>query len=85
MLCWRGVGVFLFGFSNVLGLESLGSAGHVEGHRISFGQSPKSIHLDGRVVHKHVATRRSLNESISLGIIEPLYFPNFLFHGNLTP
>src|SRR5437867_187403 len=69
----------------VFGLQSLGAAGHAKGHRFSLSQSPKSTHLDGRVMDKDVPTTGSLNKTITFGVIEPLNFPNFFFHGNPTP
>src|SRR6266498_4676307 len=69
----------------VFGLQTLGAAGHAKGHRFSLSQSPKSTHLDGRVMDKYIPTTGSLNKTISFGVIEPLHFPNFFFHGNPAP
>src|SRR5262245_480297 len=37
------------------------------------------------MMHENIPASRTLDEAITLRVVEPLNFPNFFFHGNLAP
>src|SRR5271166_3723039 len=57
---------------DVSGLEPLGTLGHIELHGFALIQAPVSRLLDGREMDEHVLPGRALNETVSLGSVEPL-------------
>lgn len=57
---------------NALGLQAFGSLLHLEFDRLAFVKGLVPISLNGRKVNENVLARLSLNESITLGCIEPL-------------
>lgn len=56
----------------------LGSAGaflQFELHRLAFLKSAIAFFLDGRIMNEHVSVGAFvLDESVTLGVVEPLYF-----------
>src|SRR2546421_11895724 len=46
---------------------------HVELHHLTFGERLETVHLNRREMHEHVFAAFLLNETISLGVIEPLH------------
>src|SRR5438270_4123687 len=63
---------------NVRRLPTLGSLHHVELHCLAFLQALEAGRVDRRVVHEHVLTVLTANETKPLGIVEPLHCS--LFH-----
>ena len=61
-------------------LGSFLSLDDVELHIVTFFQALVSIQLDGTVVNKHIRAIFSADKPVSLGVIEPLYFPDILSH-----
>ena len=64
---------------NVLGLPPLGAFDYVELDLLTFLQAAKSIGLNGREVHEHVLAVLAADETITLGVVKPLYCS--CFHG----
>ena len=63
---------WLGGFRDVAGLRALGTIDDLELDRLSFLERPESGSLDRREVHEDVAAAVALNESVALGVVEPL-------------
>jgi len=64
--------------ANVLGLEALGTPSYREFHCLAFCQAAEAFRLNRLVVDEHILTVRTADESVSLGVVEPLY--RSLFH-----
>jgi hypothetical protein len=45
----------------------------LEGNMVSFGQGPKSWHIDRGMVHKYVVTFFLLDKAISFSVAKPFY------------
>ena len=45
----------------------------IELNFLPFGQGLESVSLERRVVHKNIVAIRSRDESVALGVVEPLY------------
>src|SRR5581483_2616537 len=63
---------------NVLSLEALRSLGHAELHGLAFLEGAEAARLDGREVHENVFAALARDETVTLGVVEPLYCS--LFH-----
>ena len=64
---------------HILGLPALGAFDHIELNLLTLLQAAESTRLDGGEVHKHVLTILAADETITLGVVEPLYCS--CFHG----
>ena len=64
---------------HVLGLPALGAFDHIELNLLTLLQAAESTRLDGREVNKHILTILAADETITLGVVEPLYCS--CFHG----
>jgi len=62
----------------VFGLQALRSLRHLEFHALPFLQAAETARLDRREVHEDVLATLAADETISLGVVEPLYCS--LFH-----
>src|SRR5204863_2641385 len=62
----------LAGFGDVAGLRALGAVNDFELDCLSFFERPETIALDGREVNEDVAPAVALNETVTLGVVEPL-------------
>ena len=58
---------------NVFSLPALGALGHVELYRLTFLQALETTRLDRREVHKNIFAILAADETIALGVVEPLY------------
>jgi hypothetical protein len=56
-----------------LGLEPFSALGHLKLNRLVFLERLKPFPLDGGMMHKDIRTVLLGNETITLGIIKPLY------------
>src|SRR6185312_1258927 len=65
---------------HLIGLGTLCALDDVELHFVAFLQGFISVQLDRAVVNEHIGTIGPAKESISLGIVEPLYFAFKLRH-----
>lgn len=54
-------------------LLALWSVHDIELERLTLSQSLESVALDCRKVYKYIRTVWSLDESVTLGVVEPLY------------
>jgi hypothetical protein len=77
--------LFVFSFCNVLCLQPFRACGHCEGNRFAFSQCAKAIHLNCRMVNEYITAGTSFNKSVTLGVIEPLYFARLFIHDNPAP
>src|ERR1041385_5036937 len=59
-------------FGNVAGLRALGAVNDLELHRLAFLERAEAVALNGRVVHEDVAASVTLDETVTLGVVEPL-------------
>ena len=57
---------------NVAGLRALGSVNDLELHCLAFLERPEAVALNRRVVHEDVTASVALDESVPLGVVEPL-------------
>src|SRR5439155_13720875 len=57
---------------DVAGLRALGTVNDFELHCLAFFERTEAVALNRRVVHEDVAASVSLDESITLGVVEPL-------------
>src|SRR5215831_16169783 len=57
---------------NVAGLRALGAVNNLELHCLALLERAEAVALDGRVVHEDVAASVTLDETITLGVVEPL-------------
>ena len=64
--CW------LARLGNVAGLRPLRTVDDLELDRLAFLERPEAVPLDRREVHKHVTPAFALDETIALGVVEPL-------------
>src|SRR5687767_9185229 len=62
----------LLDFGDVAGLRALRSVNDLELHCLTFLERPESIALNGRVVHEDIAASVALDETVPLGVVEPL-------------
>ena len=63
---------------DVLGLEALGALRHLKLHALPFLQAAETARLDRGEVHENILTALAADESVTLGIVKPLYCS--LFH-----
>ena len=63
---------------NVLGLQTLGTLRHLEFHALTFLQAAETAGLDGGEVNEYILTALAADESVTLGVVKPLYCS--LFH-----
>ena len=63
----------------ILGLPALGSFDHIELDLLTFLQAAESAGLDGREVYEYVLSTLAADETITLGVVKPLYCS--CFHG----
>src|SRR5205814_6012112 len=68
---------------HVLCLPALGSLDDIELHGLAFLQAAKAFILNGGVVHEHVLAILPADETVSLGVVEPLHCS--LFHKCCIP
>ncbi len=68
--------------ADVLGLGALGTVNDLEFNLFSLGQSLIPISRNRTVVNKDVLFTRLLDESIPLGVVEPLNLARYLGHKN---
>src|SRR5262249_59447831 len=59
---------------NVAGLRAFGTVNDLELHCLAFLERPEPVALNGRVVHEDIAASVTLDESVPLGVVEPLDF-----------
>lgn len=64
--------------ANFLGLQAFLTLGYFELHTLSFRQAAKAVGLNGGMMDENVLTALALDETKTLGIVEPLYCS--LFH-----
>ena len=64
---------------NVLGLPAFWAFDYVELNLLSFLQAAESIALNGREVNEHVFAVLAADETITFGVVKPLYCA--CFHG----
>ena len=74
---WFGL-AFLPG--DFLSLEPFRTLDHGEFNRLALFQSAIAICLDRRMVNEYITTRRPLDETIALRIVEPLYSTSLSTH-----
>jgi len=65
---------------DVLGLPALGAFDHIELHLLPFLKAAEAIGLNGGEVNEHVLTVLAADESVTLGVVKPLYCS--CFHGD---
>ena len=65
---------------NVLGGRTLLAVDDVEFDLLTFGQRLEALALNGAEMDEHIATVATLDESKTLGIIEPLYGSGLTCH-----
>jgi hypothetical protein len=58
---------------HVGGLGAFLTLGHIEAYPIAFGQGLEAFPFDGRKVNENIGTTILLDETETLGVIEPLY------------
>src|SRR5205085_2990883 len=63
---------------DVFRLPALRTLGHVEFHRLAFLQALETACLDGGEMHENIFARLPADETVALGIVEPLH--SSLFH-----
>ena len=63
----------------ILGLPALGAFDHIELDLLTFLQAAESIGLNGREVYEHVLPILAADETITFGVVKPLYCS--CFHG----
>ncbi len=64
---------------HVLRLPALRAFDHIELHLLTFLQAPESARLNGGEVNKYVFPILTADESVTLGVVKPLYCS--CFHG----
>jgi hypothetical protein len=64
---------------HVLGLPALGAFDHIELNLLAFLEAAESTRLYGGEVYEYILTILAANETITLGVVEPLYCS--CFHG----
>src|SRR5579864_880448 len=64
---------------HVLGLPALRAFDHIELNLLTFLKAAEPTGLDGGEVHKHILAVLAADESITLGVVKPLYCS--CFHG----
>ena len=69
--------------NHCIGLRALLTLHDVEFHIVPFFQGFVAVQLDRRVMYEYIGSIIVPNESIALGIIEPLYFSFVLSHSRL--
>src|SRR5436190_11748211 len=57
---------------DVAGLRALGAVDDLEFHRLAFLERTEAVALNSRVVHEDIAAPVTLDESVPLGVVEPL-------------
>src|SRR6185295_2242678 len=62
----------VLGFGDVPRLRPLRSVDDLEFDRLTLFQGPETVATDCRVVDEHVAATLALNETVALGVVEPL-------------
>src|SRR5688572_10642831 len=62
----------ILGLGDVPCLRTLWTVDDLEFDRLTLFQGPEAVATDRGVVHEHVAATLTLNESIPLGVVEPL-------------
>jgi hypothetical protein len=69
--------------ANVLSLQALGPAFHLELYLRTLLERAVSVHLDRREVHEHIIAVRALDDTIALCGVKP--FHNTFFSHYLSP
>src|SRR5438552_2843035 len=62
----------ILGFGDVPCLRTLRAVDDLEFDRLTLFQGPEAVATDSGIVHKHVAATFALNETVALGVVEPL-------------
>src|SRR5690242_10951968 len=73
-------GRFALELCHVVRLEPLGALADREFHGLAFGERLESFRFDSGMMHKHIITRRPLDKSITLRVVEPFYLSLFFVH-----
>jgi hypothetical protein len=73
-LCWQTVSKPLLDFSYVGGLQPFGAVNHIERYGLAFGEGFETFTLDGGEVYEYVFAVFLLDETETLGVVEPLNF-----------
>src|SRR2546428_13868958 len=60
--------------SNVLRLQTLGTLGDLELHRVALGEAAEALRLDRCEVDEHIRTRLLRDKAKALRVVEPLHF-----------
>lgn len=61
-------------FFDIGGLEPLGPGDHIERYGLAFGEGFESITLNGGEMYEYIFTVVLLDETESLGVVEPFHF-----------
>ena len=67
--------------NNFVRLQAFSSIGNDEFNFLTFFDSPVSIDFDRTVMEENIPARFTFDETVTLGIVEPLYFA-FFFLGH---
>ena len=62
----------VLGFGDVPRLRTLGTVDDFEFNRLALFKGPEAVATDSGIVHEHVASTLAFNETVALGVIEPL-------------
>src|SRR5207237_6744968 len=62
----------VLGFGDVPRLRTLGAVDDLELDRLTLFQGPEAVATDCGVVNEHVAATLPFNETVALGVVEPL-------------
>src|SRR5688572_15109258 len=62
----------LAGFSDVSGLRALRTVDDLELDRLAFLERPEAVPLDRREMNEYVTAAFALDETVALGVVEPL-------------
>jgi hypothetical protein len=65
----------LLDFSNIGGLEPFGACDHIESYGFTFSERFEPFALDGGEMYEYIFTVVLLDESKTLCVVEPFYFP----------
>jgi hypothetical protein len=60
------------GFGDVPRLRNLGAVDDFELDRLTLFKGPEAVATDRGIVHKYVAATLPFNETVALGVVEPL-------------
>ena len=70
----RNVNETLLDFSDIGGLEPFGACDHIECYGFTFGKRLEAFALNGGEMYEYIFTVVLLDETKTLGVVEPFYF-----------